>query len=163
MVVVVVTATAIVAIAVALVVARGGTTRLVVYDVERGRAVYERSVEIDERFELTHTHSVTGRHVNEVFSVLDETTVAIEELWFDQHGANLPTGSERIGETTTTYIEEPDGYRVLHHGHPIGSLPLLVGGPEVDHVLRFNDGERLRLLDVARAGARIEVSLGGER
>jgi len=139
----------------------GGGPRLVVHDVEQGRSVYERSVEIGEPFELTHTHSVTERRVRETFSVLDRSTIAIEELWFDEHGANLPTGPEQIGDTTTTYLEEPDGYRVLHHGHPIGTLPLLVGSPGVDHVLRFDDGERLRLLDVARAGARIEITVDG--
>ena len=158
-------AATIAAVALVIVVAQagGGGARLVVYDVEEGRSVYERSVEVGERFELTHTHSVTERRVIETFSVLDPSTIAIEELWFDEHGANLPTGPEQVGDTTTTYLEEPDGYRVLHHGHPIGTLPLLVGSPGVDHVLRFDDGERLRLLDVARAGARIEVSLDGQR
>lgn len=141
----------------------GAEARLVVTDLTTERTVHARSVEVAERFELSHTHSVTGRRVVETFSVLDPETVALEELWFDEHGANLPTGAERIGGTTTTYLEVADGYRVLHHGRPIGSLPLLVGAPSVDHVLHFSDGEDLRLLDVARAGARIEVSLEGGR
>lgn len=141
----------------------GDSPRLIVRDVERERTVYEREVEVGERFVLEHVHSVTRRRVVETFSVLDEDTVAIEELWFDKHGANLPRGPEPLGDGTTTYIEEPDGYRVLHHGHPIGSVPLLVGSSEVDHTMLFSDGERLRLLDVARAGARIEVSLDGGR
>lgn len=155
-----VTAGAAVAIGVLLMATTRPTTTLSIVLQDDGRVVYERPVEVGERFELTHTHSVTQREIIETFSALDATTVAIEELWFDEHGANLPTGSERMGETTTTYLEESDGYRVLHHGHPIGSLPLLVGSPSVDHELRFADGERVRLLDVAPAGARVEVSLG---
>lgn len=137
--------------------------RLVVTDARTGDQLLVRDVEVGERFQLEHIHSVTGRPVIETFSVLDGATVAIEELWFDQHGANLPTGSERIGETQTTYLEEEDGYRVLHHAHAIGTLPLIVGSPGVDHRVRFEDGEELRLLDVADAGAPIEVSIDGSR
>lgn len=139
----------------------GDGPRLVIHDLERDELVYARPVEVGERFDLEHVHSVTGRRVVETFSVLDATTVAIEELWFDEHGANLPRGPERIGDSMTTYIEEADGYRVVHDSYAIGSLPLLVGSTGVDHVMIFADGERLRLLDVARAGARIEVSLDG--
>ncbi len=141
----------------------GDGPRLIVHDLESDQSLYERPVEVGERFDLEHVHSVTGRRVVETFSVLDPTTVAIEELWFDEHGANLPRGPERIGDSMTTYIEEADGYRVVHDSYAIGSLPLLVGSPGVDHVMIFADGGQLRLLDVARAGARIEVSLDGQR
>jgi beta-glucosidase len=30
------------------------------------------------------------------------------------------------GDRTTTFLREHGGFRVLHHGHPIGSVPLLV-------------------------------------
>jgi hypothetical protein len=155
-----VTTGVLVAVTIAVAATTSPTTTLTIVLQDDGRVVFERSVEVGERFELTHTHSVTQREIIETFSALDASTVAIEELWFDEHGANLPTGSERMGETTTTYLEEPGGYRVLHHGHPIGSLALLVGSPSVDHELRFADGERVRLLDVAPAGARVEVNLG---
>lgn len=153
----------VVLLTIVLLTSAGDGPRLVVRDVERDTQVYERPMEVGERFVLQHTHSVTERRVVETFSALDPSTVAVEELWFDEHGANLPRGPERIGDSMTTYIEEADGYRVVHDSYAIGSLPLLVGSPGVDHVLIFADGERLRLLDVARAGARIEVSLDGQR
>jgi hypothetical protein len=90
-------------------------------------------------------------------------TIALAELWFDQHGPNLPVGPEQIGDRMTTFLREDDGYRVLHHDRPLGTVPLMVGSPAVDHVLVFADGQRLRLLDVTRAGARVEISVGSGR
>ncbi len=147
-------------VTVALLVPGDRTPQLEIHDHSGDTVTRVRSVEVGETFALVHTHSVTGRPVVETFSVLDADTLAIEELWFDEHGANLPTAAEPLGDGMTTYLEVEDGYRVLHHGHPIGSLPLIVGSPSVDHVMRFSDGEELRLLDVARAGARIEVRVG---
>lgn len=137
----------------------GATPRLVIVNHEVGDAVYERAIEVGESFRLEHTHSVTRRPVVETFSVDDAQVLAIEELWFDTWGPNLPTGPEPIGDGLTTYLEEDDGYRVLHHGHPIGTVPIRVGSETVDHVLIFDDGERLRLLDLARAGAHVELTI----
>ena len=120
---------------------------------------YERSVGVGDEFELAHTHSVTKRLVRETFLVADADTIAMEVLWFDTFGANLPTGPERIGEVTTTFETTDDGYRVLHHSRPIGSVPLLVGGPEVDHTLTFADGEQVRLLEVAPARSAVELAV----
>jgi hypothetical protein len=115
-------------------------------------------------FQLEHTHSVTGRPVTETFSVSDRDTLALEELWFDESGPNLPTGPERIGDRTTTFLHEDGAYRVLHHGHPLGAVPLVVGSEAVDHSLMFDGGARVRLLDIARAGAHVELTVrAGER
>ncbi len=140
----------------------GDDARLQVVEQTTGEVLAERDVASGERFELRHVHSVTDREVIETFSVDRRAGIALEELWFDEHGANLPTGSERIGETTTTYEEQADGsFLVRHHGHVIGTLPLLVGSSQVDHRIAFTDGEGWRLLDVARSGARVEVRLEG--
>jgi hypothetical protein len=128
-----------------------------------GEVAFARDVEVGETFRLEHRHSVTRRLVIETFSVQDETTIAIEELWFDEPGPNLPAGSEPLGEGETTFLREDGAFRVLHHGYPIGSLPLMVGGPDVDHVVVFSDDQRVRLLDVVRRGERVELAVGGER
>ena len=136
-------------------------TTLGVVDHDTGEVVYERQVEVGETFELRHTHSVTRREVVETFSVLDQTTLAIEELLFDEHGPNLPAGPQHVGEHAT-YETDGDLVRVRHHGHPIGTLPLMIGSEDVDHTVVFEDGARLRLLDEVRRGSRVELLLEGD-
>jgi hypothetical protein len=131
-----------------------------VWDHELGQVAFDREVVIGDRVVLEHTHSVTGRVVRETFSVADHGTIALEELWFDAPGPNLPTGPETLGDRTTTFLEEDGAYRVLHDGAPLGTVPLLVGSEDVDHVLVFGDGQRVRLLDVARAHQRAELFAG---
>ncbi len=159
---VVVTAMMLFATTAVVLVALGGSGSTV-FVVRDGEAVvrHERPVRVGERFALHHTHSVTGRPVVETFSVLDASTLAIEELWFDRHGANLPTGPETIDGFTTTYLEQDGAYRVLHHGRPIGELPLVVGSESVDHVVEFEDGTRVHLLDITDRWS--PVTLGAER
>jgi hypothetical protein len=121
-----------------------------------GEVVYERAVEPGEAFVLEHTHSVTRRVVRETFSVLDGETIALEELWFDEFGPNLPAGPE-VFDHEVTWLHEEGAYRVVHHSHPIGVVPLRVGSAEVDHTLTFADGEQIRLLDIAPRGAWVDL------
>ncbi len=139
------------------------TTTLELVAHGRDEVVDTREIEVGASFRLEHTHSVTRRLVVETFSVKDPTTLAIDELWFDEPGPNLPSGPEPSGDGHTTFLQEDGAFRVLHHGAAIGSLPLMVGGPAVDHTLVFADGERLRLLDVVRRGERVELAVGGTR
>ena len=139
-----------------------GDTTLDVVDRGTDEVVFARDMEVGETFELRHRHSVTRREVVETFSVLDETTIAIEQLVFDEHGPNLPAGPGHVGEHVT-YETDGDLVRVTHHGHPIGTLPLMVGSQHVGHTVVFEDGERLRLLDRVRRGSRVELVLGGGR
>lgn len=125
-----------------------------------GQVLYARPIVVGGTFRLEHTHSVTRRPVVETFSVATPDTIALEELWFDTFGANLPFGPETIEGRTTTFLEVDDGYRVLHHGTPIGVVPLLVGSAEVDHVVEFDDGQRVHLLDIARRWQQVELAVG---
>jgi hypothetical protein len=134
------------------------TAQLEVRDGEAGTVVFARPMAAGESFQLTHTHSVTKRPVVETFSVADAETLALEELWFDEFGPNLPAGPEQLGDHVT-FLHEDGAYRVLHHGFRIGTVPVRVGSPPVDHVLTFADGERVRLLDIARAGAWVELGV----
>ncbi len=134
-------------------------TRLTVVAPENGEVVYGRDMTVGETFELRHIHSVTRREVVETFSVLDEDTVAIETLVFDEHGPNLPAGPSHVGEHVT-YERDGAVVRVDHHGHPIGTLPLLVGGAQVDHTMVFEDERRVRLLELVPTGTRLEVTVG---
>ncbi|RNL86254.1 DUF1850 domain-containing protein [Halostreptopolyspora alba] len=109
---------------------------------------------------MEHTHSVTKRPVDEVFSVGDGG-ILMQELRFDEFGANLPAGPQRIGDTTTTFLHENGEFRVLHHGRPLGTVPLRVGGPKVDHVLTLPGGTRVRLLDLAPRGTFVELGVRG--
>jgi hypothetical protein len=149
-------------VAASLLVATVGVLRapsLVVRDPATAEVHYRRPVAVGETFRLEHTHSVTGRRVVETFSIRDRRTVAIEELWFDAHGANLPTGPETVDGFTTTYLAEGDEVRVLHGGRPLGTVPLIVGSERVDHTVEFADGLRVRLLDVAPQWSAVELAV----
>lgn len=128
-----------------------------VFHQKTERIAYRRAIDVGARFRLEHTHSVTHRPVVEIFSVSRPDQLAMEELRFDTFGPNLPVGPERIGNVTTTFSLENGVYRVRHHGRPLGTVPLLTGGPTVDHVVVFADGERARLLDIV--GPRTSVEL----
>lgn len=166
-VVAVLAATTAVMLCAAIVIGRAGETSTdrthvttwFVRSAQTGKVLYERPMQIGEAFELRHTHSVTERLVRETFSVTDATTIALEELWFDRHGANLPTGPETIGDITTTFLTDNGAYRVLHHSRPLGTVPLLIGSAAVNHVVVFSDGSSLKLLDIGRAGMSVEVGV----
>lgn len=142
--------------------APAGTTTLRVVDRPAGEVVHEREVAVGEEFRLEHRHSVTRRMVYETFSVLDHDTIAMEELWFDEFGANLPAGPEDVGGTSTEFIVEDGGFRVVHDSRPLGSLPVVAGSAEVDHTIEFADGGTLRLLEVVQPGTHVEVRAGDE-
>ncbi|GAB3459384.1 hypothetical protein GCM10027570_43440 [Streptomonospora sediminis] len=141
--------------------AAGRRFRFVVTDTERGRVVLSCPVAAGEHLTLRYTHSVSKRPVAEEFSIAEPGLLAMEEMRFDTFGANLPVGPEHIGSTTTTFLHEPDGYRVLHHGRPLGTLQLMVNSPDSGQVLSLPDGRRVRLLDIAEYGTRLEWSVEG--
>lgn len=130
--------------------------RLEIYDHSTQQTVHTRVVEPGEIFRMRHTHSVTRRPVFETFSVTADG-IAMEEMWFDEFGPNLPVGPEEIGDTRTTFLLENGAFRVLHHSRLLPTVPLRVGSPSVEHVLTFADGTRLRLLDVAAPAAHVEL------
>jgi hypothetical protein len=138
--------------------AMGDGLRLEVLDHERQRVVHSRTMQPGERFELRHHHSVTTRLVVETFSV-SASGVAIEELWFDEPGPNLPVGPEEIGGVNTTFLFEDGAFRVLHHGRLLPTLPLRVGASGVNHVLAFSDGTRVEMLDLTAPGTFVEVQV----
>lgn len=140
------------------------TTYLVVVDASDQTVLYQRVVESGDEVALEHQHSVTGRTVRERFVILDSASLGMVSLEFDRHGANLPTGPERIGSVTTTYREMEDGsYRVLHHERPLPTVPMIVGSHDVDHTLVFGDDDHVRLLSVARPWQQVELKVIGAR
>jgi len=138
----------------------GGGPLLVVIDEATRQPIVSRPVVHGEQIRLEHVHSVTGRRIEEVFVVLDDQRLGMVSLAFDRHGANLPTGPEVVGGRSTTYIEKADGsILVLHHDRPLPAIGMVVGSPSVDHVLIFEDGDRVRLLDVAEQWSHIEIKV----
>lgn len=119
-----------------------------------GEVVFSQPAAVGDRLHLRHTHSVHKRPVEEIYSVSESWSLALEEMLFDRIGANLPPGPERIGDVTTTFLEQDSGYRVLHHGRELGSVELMVG----DHQVMNADGDvRMSLPDATRHGARVEL------
>ncbi|WP_231640545.1 DUF1850 domain-containing protein [Nocardiopsis sp. NRRL B-16309] len=117
---------------------------------------------VGDRIELTHTHSVHRRPVYEVFSVSADAGLAMEEMRFDAHGANLPSGPETIGGVTTTFVRDGSGYVVDHHGRPIGTVRMVVGTADVDHRLAAG-GREIRLLDLVGPGTVVELYVQAHR
>ncbi|MFE3457543.1 DUF1850 domain-containing protein [Nocardiopsis aegyptia] len=111
---------------------------------------------VGDRIELTHTHSVHRRPVYEVFSASAEAGLAMEEMRFDAHGANLPSGPETIDGVTTTFVRDGSGYVVDHHGRPLGTVRMVVGTADVDHRLAAG-GREIRLLDLVGPGTGVEL------
>ncbi|MFP4312538.1 MAG: DUF1850 domain-containing protein, partial [Nitriliruptoraceae bacterium] len=143
-----------------LLVLRGGSSpSIVLREGATGPVLFERAVEPGERVELHHTHSVTRRPVVEIFGVDTTPTLTLEGMLFDHPGPNLPTGPERFGDRLTSFTTVDGVYRVDHHAYPIGRVTILVGRPSVDHTLVFQDGTRVRFLDLTRAGAAIELEV----
>jgi hypothetical protein len=143
----------------------GSSTRgdvvLVLRDPDTGQELHRRPVEVGERFELRHTHSVTRRPVVETFGVDDTPALTLEGMVFDHPGPNLPTGPERFGDRMTSFATVDGVYRVDHHGYPIGRVTIRVGNPTVDHALVFDDREVVRFLSLTRAGGAIELEIVG--
>ncbi|WP_386674499.1 DUF1850 domain-containing protein [Streptomonospora salina] len=139
----------------------GRQLRFVVADADRGRVVLSAPVAAGAPVTLRYTHSVSKRPVEEEFSVGAEGGLRMQEMRFDTFGANLPAGSERIGSTRTTFLRERDGYRVLHHGRPLGRVGLMVNSSRSGQVLLLPDGRRVRLLDLAEYGTRVELGVEG--
>ncbi|MEV2275164.1 DUF1850 domain-containing protein [Nocardiopsis sp. NPDC049922] len=113
-------------------------------------------VEIGDRIELSHTHSVHRRPVYEVYSVSPSSGLAMEEIRADAHGANLPSGPETVDGVTSTFVRDGEGYRVDHHGRPLGTVRMVVGTPDVDHRLTLR-GREFRLLDLVDPRASVEL------
>lgn len=134
---------------------------LAVVDHDTAEVVWSAPVDVGDRFRMEHIHSVHGRPVIEIFAVAGPAGLAMEEMRFDATGANLPSGPEQIGDVTTTFINEGDHFRVLHHGRILGELPLRVGGSNVDHTLVLPDGHSVRLLDIAPRGTYVELRVRG--
>jgi hypothetical protein len=132
------------------------STTFEVFDHGHGEVVYDRELPIGSELVLEHVHSVTGRPVQERFGVGDASTLTLEQLTFDEFGPNLPAGPDHVPEHAS-FHDDGGTYRIEHHGLEIGVVPLMVGADRVDHRLQFEDGERLRLLDVVRSGSRVEL------
>ncbi|WP_086003011.1 DUF1850 domain-containing protein [Nocardiopsis lucentensis] len=133
-----------------------GTAWFAVRVYGREEPVLSVPVEVGDRIELSHTHSVHRRPVHEVYSVSPSAGLAMEELRADAHGANLPSGPETVDGVTSTFVREDGGYRVEHHGRPLGTVRMVVGTPDVDHRLTLG-GREIRLLDLVAPRARVEL------
>lgn len=134
----------------------GGPAWFGVRGHKSGEVLLSLPVAFGQRVELVHTHSVHRRPVHEVYSVSASDGLLMEEIRFDAHGANLPSGPETIGGVTTTFERVGSGYRADHHGRPLGTVRMVVGSGDVDHRLLVAD-EQIRLLDLAEPGTRIEL------
>nr|AGO97141.1 hypothetical protein [Streptomyces sp. CNT-179] len=133
-----------------------GSAWFVIRVYGREQPVLSVPVQIGDRIELGHTHSVHRRPVHEVYSVSPSAGLAMEEIRADAHGANLPSGPETVDGVTSTFVQEGEGYRVEHHGRPLGTVRMVVGTPDVDHRLTLPDRD-VRLLDLVDPRARVEL------
>nr|WP_225443167.1 DUF1850 domain-containing protein [Lolliginicoccus lacisalsi] len=131
--------------------------RFEVFSHDTGEVVYSAPITPGEPITLDHIHSVHKRPVHEVFSVNEEGALTMREMVFDRIGANLPGGPETINGVTTTFLVEDGQFRVLHHDRPLGIVPMIVGNPSVGHRITVPGGTAVRLLDLVRSGARVDL------
>lgn len=105
---------------------------------------------------LQYIHSVTKQPVYEIFTVWDKNTLALKEMRYDSFGANLPVGSEQLSNETTTFIVADNYYKILYENRKFARVPLRVGKVIANHMLVFEDGTQLPILDVATGGEYVE-------
>lgn len=134
-------------------------TNLHIYDGRTRTLLYSRLMKIGEPFVLEYTHSVTNRPVMEFYKVDNELQIALEEMRFDEIGANLPIGPEMIDGTMTEFNVKDEYYQVIYHNRLFDSLPLQVGRIIANHALLFESGERLFLQDILEEGSYIVITL----
>ncbi len=127
-----------------------------VRDHNSGALLFQKILSVDETFKLHYIHSVTNQPVDEVFYVKSTRTLALKEMYYDSFGANLPVGPEQLRDETTTFIKEGDHYKVVYENRAFDVVPLRVGQVVANHTLIFDDGSKLRFLDVASGGAYVE-------
>ena len=127
-----------------------------VRNYETGEVVYQRIMRLGETFTLEYIHSVTAQPVYEVFFVKDQNTLALQEMRYDSFGANLPAGSEKLRDEETRFIVEKGFYKILYENRSFQIVPLRVGQVIADHTLVFEDGERLRFLNLVGGGTYVE-------
>lgn len=126
---------------------------------ETGEVVYQRRMQLGETFTLEYIHSVTAQPVYEVFFVKDQNTLALKEMRYDSFGSNLPAGSEKLRDEETKFIVEKGYYKILYENRTFQKVPLRIGQVIADHTLVFEDGERLRFLDLVEGGTYIEYDV----
>ncbi len=134
---------------------------LIVRDVGADEVVAAREVHVGDEVELRHRHSVTRRPIRERFSVLDRERLALEELWFDAHGPNLPAGPDQV-PPQAEWTAEDGAYRVIHPSTPQPSVPVATGSADVDHRVLLPNGEELVLLEHVEAGTLVELAIAPE-
>ncbi|WP_283408806.1 DUF1850 domain-containing protein [Anoxynatronum buryatiense] len=116
-------------------------TRLAQYPIEKG-----------ETFTIIWTHSVTRQPVTEVYRLNDDLTIGIEEMLFNEHGPNLPSGPEG-----STLWEIKNGmFRVYNYDMVFEALPVRIGQMVADHTLVIRH-KTIPLQELSRPGGFITI------
>jgi len=129
----------------------------VIRDFNTGHVIFEKKVIIGSKVELVYIHSVTNQPVYEVFSIMDNTTLALQEMRYDSFGANLPVGPEQLADEKTNFVVEDGYYKITYQNRKFKVVPLRVGQVVSDHTLVFSDNTSVRLLDISTGGSYVEL------
>ncbi|QGG46615.1 DUF1850 domain-containing protein [Heliorestis convoluta] len=121
-----------------------------------GEVIFERFLPFDSLVTLHYIHSVTKRPVEEDYGVRVDGRICLLEMRFDDFGANLPVGPEVTATERTIFLVEDDHYKVIYPNRCFERVPLRIGQVIADHRLLFEDGQTLRLLDLAPGGSYVE-------
>ncbi len=133
--------------------------RYVVFNItdhDSGRVLFQKRLGVDESFTLHYIHSVTNQPVDEIFYIKDKYTLALREMRYDSFGANLPVGPEQLKNETTQFHKRDGYYQILYENRSFDVVPLRVGQVVANHKLFFEDGSKVRFLDIAKGGAYVE-------
>ncbi|MDW7671812.1 MAG: DUF1850 domain-containing protein [Bacillota bacterium] len=116
------------------------------------RLVSQWRAEAGDTFHITWTHSVTNQPVKEVYQINDNLMIGIQEMFFNEHGPNLPFGPEG-----GTQWEIRDGmFRVYNYDTVFEALPVRIGQIVADHTLYYQE-HIIALREVSRPGGFVMI------
>ncbi len=131
-------------------------TVLRITEQERDPSISRQLIQFDaqtgDTFSLVWIHSVTKQPVTEVYRINDDLTIGIVEMFFNEHGPNLPSGPEG-----GTKWEIKDGmFRVYNYDTIFEALPVRIGQVVADHTFLYKE-HRIALRELSRPGGFIHI------
>lgn len=120
--------------------------------LQNEKLLYQIWIKPEDTFSIHWTHSVTKQPVIETYYVQEELTIGIKEMFFNEHGPNLPAGPE-----SGTKWEIKDGmFRVYNYDVSFEKLPVRIGQVVADHTFYYSHHE-VPLRELASPGGFVEI------
>lgn len=107
---------------------------------------------MEDTFSIHWKHSVTKQPVIETYFIQEDLTIGIKEMYFNEHGPNLPAAP-----VDGTKWEIEDGmFRVFNYSVSFDKVPVRIGQEVADHTFYYAHHE-IPLRELARPGGFVEI------